>query len=110
LGGYVVPFLSKPDGSPYFVVPKGVTSISLDCHKYGLAGKGSSVLLFSSEEYRQNHIFAPSEWPGGYSRISGFTGGRSGVSVASAWISMMKLGSNGYKKHAKNVSNGNITS
>lgn len=48
LGGYLVPFLKTEEGNPYFVVPKGVTSISLDCHKYGLSAKGSSVLLFSS--------------------------------------------------------------
>lgn len=48
LGGYLVPFLKKVDGSPLFEVPQGVTSISMDCHKYGLAAKGASVLLFSS--------------------------------------------------------------
>ena len=47
LGGFIVPFLKKEDGSPFFTIPKGVTSISLDPHKYGLSAKGASVLLFS---------------------------------------------------------------
>jgi sphinganine-1-phosphate aldolase len=53
LGGFVVPFLKKENGEPMFKVPQGVTSISLDCHKYGLSAKGASVLLFSSEKYRR---------------------------------------------------------
>lgn len=53
LGGFVVPFLKKSDGSPYFVVPEGVTTISLDCHKYGLSAKGGSILLFKSEKLRR---------------------------------------------------------
>ena len=48
LGGYLVPFLKGKDGQPMLTVPSGVTSISMDCHKYGLAAKGASVLLFSS--------------------------------------------------------------
>jgi sphinganine-1-phosphate aldolase len=48
LGGFLVPFLKGKNGTPYFVVPDGVTSISMDCHKYGLSAKGASVLLFKS--------------------------------------------------------------
>lgn len=31
-------------------IPEGVTSISLDPHKYGLAAKGSSIILYSDVE------------------------------------------------------------
>lgn len=60
LGGFIVPFLKDKEGNPIFVVPKGVTSISLDCHKYGLSAKGASVLLFSSEKYRREQLFVTS--------------------------------------------------
>lgn len=54
LGGYVIPF-AKDHGikieSFDFTVP-GVTSISADNHKYGLAPKGSSVLLYKTRELR----------------------------------------------------------
>ena len=43
LGGYVCPFIEKD-----WKVCEGVTSISADSHKYGLAAKGVSVLLDSS--------------------------------------------------------------
>lgn len=35
-----------------FQIPKGVTSISIDTHKYGLAAKGSSVILYSDVKYQ----------------------------------------------------------
>lgn len=107
LGGYIVPFLKKDDGSPYFVVPEGVTSISLDCHKYGLSAKGASVLLFSSEKYRRQQLFVTSEWPGGLYGTIGIAGSRTGSTIASAWISMMRLGVKGYTKNANMISNGN---
>lgn len=54
LGGFVLPFASdfnikieKFD----FTVP-GVTSISCDNHKYGLAPKGVSMLLYKTKELR----------------------------------------------------------
>ncbi len=35
-------------------------------------------------------------WPGGLYGTTGIAGSRSGMHVASAWISMMKMGVNGY--------------
>ena len=43
LGGFICPLQEEK-----WRVPKGVTSISVDPHKYGLSAKGVSVLLFSS--------------------------------------------------------------
>jgi sphinganine-1-phosphate aldolase len=43
LGGFICPFIEDN-----WKVPQGVTSISADPHKYGLAAKGISVLLYSS--------------------------------------------------------------
>jgi sphinganine-1-phosphate aldolase len=74
-----------------------VTSISADPHKYGLAGKGVSILLFSSERYRKHQFFVTTYWPGGLYGTPGIAGSRSGVFIASAWISMMKLGTKGYQ-------------
>lgn len=46
-----------------FAIP-GVTSLSMDLHKYGFAPKGVSLLLFRDVAYRQGTYFAFSEWPG----------------------------------------------
>ena len=108
LGGFLVPFLNDPEtGKPLLNIPKGVTSISADVHKYGLAGKGSSVLLYSSSDIRKHQFFATSCWPGGLYGTVGISGSRSGVGIASSWISMMKLGQNGLKKSADIVQKGN---
>jgi sphinganine-1-phosphate aldolase len=46
LGGFSAPFV---EGVKRPVpVPRGVSSVSIDPHKYGMSGKGASVLLFKS--------------------------------------------------------------
>jgi sphinganine-1-phosphate aldolase len=92
LGGFVSPFIEKD-----WSVPKGITTISADPHKYGLSGKGVSVLLYSSDKYRRYQYFVTVYWPGGLYGTPGLAGSRSGAFIASAWISMMKLGVNGYR-------------
>lgn len=101
LGGFLVPFLNDPaSGKPLLDIPKGITSISADIHKYGLAGKGASVVLYSSADMRAEQYFVTSSWPGGLYGTVGISGSRSGVGIASSWISMMKVGQSGYKKSA----------
>lgn len=87
-------------------MPPGITSVSADPHKYGLAGKGVSVLLFSSEKYRKHQFFVTSFWPGGLYGTPGVAGSRTGVYIASAWISMMKLGYKGFQENARHVRDG----
>lgn len=55
LGGFIIPFAKKCGYKIYdfdFTVD-GVTSISIDHHKYGLAPKGISVILYSNPELRR---------------------------------------------------------
>lgn len=92
LGGFVCPFLDKD-----WKLPEGITSVSADPHKYGLAAKGISILLYSSNEYRKCQFFVTSYWPGGLYGTPGISGSRTGVYIASAWISIMKLGVKGYE-------------
>lgn len=92
LGGFVAPFAEKD-----WRLPKGITSVSADPHKYGLSAKGVSVLLYSSEKYRRQQFFVSVHWPGGLYGTPGISGSRSGVFIASAWISMMRLGRKGYE-------------
>jgi sphinganine-1-phosphate aldolase len=96
LGGFVSPFIEDN-----WKIPTGITSISADPHKYGLSAKGVSVLLYSSDKYRKHQYFVTSYWPGGLYGTPGLSGSRSGVFIASAWISMMKLGFKGYRENAR---------
>jgi glutamate/tyrosine decarboxylase-like PLP-dependent enzyme len=44
---------------------EGVTSMSLDTHKYGYALKGTSVLLYANKQLRQAQYFCYADWTGG---------------------------------------------
>ncbi|KAH8946734.1 hypothetical protein BDL97_11G001400 [Sphagnum fallax] len=98
LGGFVLPFAQKL-GYPIppfdFQVP-GVTSISVDVHKYGLAPKGTSTVLYRNHELRQFQFVAVTEWSGGLYISPSMAGSRSGGLIAGAWAAMISLGENGY--------------
>ncbi|KAF2479286.1 pyridoxal phosphate-dependent transferase [Neohortaea acidophila] len=98
LGSFIMPFLSKA-GFPVpdfdFRLP-GVTSISVDTHKYGFAPKGNSVILYRSADLRkyQYHVFP--EWSGGVYASPSIAGSRPGALIAGCWASLMKMGEDGY--------------
>ena len=98
MGGMVLPFLERL-GEPVprwdFRVP-GVTSISVDLHKYGYTAKGASVLLHRSKELRRHQTFATRNWLGGAYGSSGVLGTKSGGALAAAWAVMNHLGESGY--------------
>ncbi|KAK4762609.1 hypothetical protein SAY86_008377 [Trapa natans] len=55
LGGFVLPFARKLGYQipPFDFSVKGVTSISVDVHKYGLAPKGTSIVLYRNHDIRK---------------------------------------------------------
>jgi len=44
---------------------QGVTSMSADTHKFGLADKGTSVVLYASPEHRMLQFTSITDWSGG---------------------------------------------
>ena len=67
LGGFVLPFARKlgyPEPAWDFAVP-GVTSMSLDTHKFGMAHKGTSVVLYRSKAIRRHQYTRITDWSGG---------------------------------------------
>jgi sphinganine-1-phosphate aldolase len=78
----------------------------MDPHKFGLSGKGASILLYSSAQMRSYQFFSTSYWPGGLYGTVGIAGSRSGSGIASSWISMMKMGKSGYVESAQKVQGG----
>ena len=67
LGGFVLPFARKlgwPVPPFDFDVP-GVTSMSVDTHKFGQAHKGTSVLLWASPSLRRHQYTRITDWSGG---------------------------------------------
>jgi len=79
-----------------FTVP-GVSSISLDLHKYGFAPKGVSLLLFADAAYRMGTYFAFSAWPGYPVVNTTLQSTKSAGPMAAAWAMAQALGDSGYR-------------
>ena len=85
-----------------FTVP-GVTSMSVDTHKYGYALKGTSVVLYRTLELRQAQYFCYPHWAGGLYTTPTLAGSRSGGLIAQCWASMVTMGEDGYVQEARAI-------
>ncbi|KAL0678772.1 hypothetical protein Bca4012_006753 [Brassica carinata] len=105
LGGFVLPFARKLGYQiPAFDFSvQGVTSISIDVHKYGLAPKGTSTVLYRNHEIRKHQFVAVTEWSGGLYVSPTIAGSRPGSLVAGAWAAMMSLGEEGYLENTSKI-------
>ncbi|MFM7411379.1 MAG: pyridoxal phosphate-dependent decarboxylase family protein, partial [Actinomycetota bacterium] len=102
IGGMVLAFLD-PFASgehPFDFRVDGVTSISVDLHKYGYAAKGSGVIVYRSRELRDKQVFVTNNWLGGMYGSSGALGTKSGGPIASSWAMMTHFGREGYAELA----------
>ena len=103
VGGCVLPFMrdNGVDVRPFdFQVP-GVTSISMDLHKYGFAPKGISILLQRRRDLRDAQYFACATWTG-YSIVNSTTlGSKSAAAMGAAFAIMRYLGRDGYRERAR---------
>ena len=98
MGGVTLAYLVKL-GLPipaWNLSVSGVTSISVDLHKYGYTSKGASVVMYSSKSLRAHQGFFTDNWLGGMYASSGMLGTKSGGSIASAWAVLRHLGDDGY--------------
>lgn len=98
VGGMMLPFVRRlgypvPDFD--FSVP-GVTSLSVDLHKYGYAAKGASVILYRTRALRRAMMYVATEWPGGIYASPTMLGTRPGGAIAAAWAVLNYLGCDGY--------------
>ena len=78
-----------------FSVP-GVTSISVDLHKFGYTAKGASVIVHRDKRLRAYQTFVTDNWLGGVYGSSAVLGTKSGGPWAAAWAVLHYLGDEGY--------------
>jgi sphinganine-1-phosphate aldolase len=78
-----------------FRVP-GVTSISVDTHKFAFGPKGYSVLLFRNASLRDYQFFNCMDWNGGFYATPSMAGSRPGNIIAGTWAAMMSFGQKKY--------------
>jgi len=96
IGGWILPWM--PEAPAWdFAVP-GVTSISVDLHKYAYTPKGVSLLLHATPELRRPQFFAHAGWPG-YTMLNSTTQStKSGGPLAAAWAVVHLIGEDGYRR------------
>ncbi|MFZ4718515.1 MAG: pyridoxal phosphate-dependent decarboxylase family protein [Ilumatobacteraceae bacterium] len=98
MGGVTLTYLRRlgHDVPPWnFEVP-GVTSISVDLHKYGYSAKGCGVLVHRDKQLRSYQTYLTDNWLGGTYGSSGVLGTKSGGPWAAAWAVLHHLGDDGY--------------
>ncbi len=105
MGGFLLPYFKRL-GSPVppfdFSVP-GVSSISMDFHKYAFAAKGASVVLYRNKQLRKYQIYTCASWSG-YSVINNtIQSTKTGGPLAAAWAIVNFLGDEGYLELARNA-------
>jgi glutamate/tyrosine decarboxylase-like PLP-dependent enzyme len=104
VGGFLSPWVKRlghalPDWD--FAVP-GVTSISADLHKHGMAAKGASLMLLRSAAIQQQYqTFDFRDWERGPYVAWTMQGTRPGGAVAAAWAVLHHLGDDGYLRCAR---------
>jgi hypothetical protein len=98
IGGMVLPFWPGLPGWD-FSVP-GVTSLSVDLHKFGYAPKGVSVLLQRGRDRQRAQYFATTRWPGYPVVNPSMLGSKSAGPLAAAWAIVQALGAEGFRELA----------
>ena len=98
MGGVTLAYLQRlgENIAPWNLQVPGVSSISVDLHKFGYTSKGASVIMYASKHLRSFQGFVTDDWLGGVYGSSGVLGTKSGGSMASAWAVMHFLGDDGY--------------
>lgn len=105
IGGWLLPYLRRAgrDIPPFEMTLPGVTSLSVDLHKYGYADKGASVVLYRDGELRRHQYFAHAAWPG-YPVVNPTAQGtKSAGLLAQAWAVLHHVGEDGYTRLARRV-------
>lgn len=105
MGGFLLPYFRRlgadiPDFD--FTVP-GVTSMSMDLHKYAFAAKGASTILYRSQALRRFQIYTCAQWTG-YTVVNPTVQStKSAGPLAAAWAVLNFIGDDGYLALARTM-------
>jgi glutamate/tyrosine decarboxylase-like PLP-dependent enzyme len=105
MGGFLLPYFRRlgadiPDFD--FTVP-GVTSMSMDLHKYAFAAKGASTILYRNQELRRYQIYTCAQWTG-YTIVNPTVQStKSAGPLAAAWAVLNFIGDDGYLELARKM-------
>lgn len=103
IGGFLLPYFKRlgarvPD---FDLSVPGVTSISMDFHKYAYAPKGASVIVYRDKALRRHQLYACAAWTG-YTVINATVQStKSGGPLAATWALLHAVGDAGYLELAR---------
>ncbi|MBI9075226.1 MAG: aspartate aminotransferase family protein [Desulfatibacillum sp.] len=103
MGGFLLPYfkrLGEPAPDFDFSVP-GVSSMSMDLHKYAYCPKGASLVLYKNKSLRKHQIFACANWIGYTIINNAVQSSKSGGPMAAAWAVLNHIGDQGYLEIAR---------
>ena len=102
IGGWLLPWFRElgVDVPAFDLSVPGVTSLSVDLHKYAYAPKGASVVLYADPAMRSRQFYACADWTG-YTMINATVQStKSGGPLAAAWAVLHAVGEQGYRELA----------
>ena len=105
LGGMILPFAEMLGRQPplFDFRIEGVSSLSVDLHKFCYATKGISALLFRDADDTVFTRTVFTDWPSGMYGTPSISGTRSGGALASAWAVMRYLGQEGFIDRTRQI-------
>jgi len=105
IGGFLLPYFKRlgADVPDFDLSVPGVTSISMDFHKYCYAPKGASVVLVKTLALRRHQLFACANWTGYTIVNTTVQSTKSAGAMAGAWAVLNYLGDAGYERIAREL-------
>ncbi len=103
MGGFLLPYYKRLGEkiTDFDLTVPGVTSLSMDLHKYAYCPKPASIILYKSKELRRYQIYACSCWTG-YTIVNPTAGStKSGGPLAASWAVLNYMGDDGYMELAR---------
>tara|TARA_B100000963_G_scaffold66501_1_gene54678 strand:+ start:4836 stop:6320 length:1485 start_codon:yes stop_codon:yes gene_type:complete len=104
LGGFIIQY----DVNLKLTFDDNIQSISVDPHKYGLAPKGSSLLLWKDRSMKKYQYFVAANWTGGLYASVSLPGSRVGSQIATTWAALLFNGNANYKAMSRKIKNKTI--
>ena len=103
MGGFLLPYFRRL-GAPvpdFDFQVAGVSSISMDLHKYAYTPKGASLVLYRNKDLRKYQLFACAHWIGYTIVNNAVQSSKSGGPMAAAWAVLNTIGDAGYLEMAR---------
>lgn len=105
IGGFILAYANKLNYSSHsfdFSLP-GVSSLSVDLHKYAFTPKGASLVLYRNKDLRKYQFFTCTNWTGYPVINTTIQSTKSGGPLAACWATLNYIGEEGYEQLVEQI-------